>query len=218
MRDATISKFRKSLVNLFPTASIGAYLVIMTTVITLPLIIFAGYLMLRLEADEREDLQREAVEDARAISLNIERRLQEMSTTLNLLSQFPELENGDLEVFHKRVSESLEKRGLYVIVAQRDGRQRLNSRVTYGQPLNAIPAQADVGAAIEANRVAVSNIFYGVTSKEWVFNVTLPLPRQLSAAGDVLIVTQGARDLSRLISTDAIPNGWQAAVDRKSVV
>lgn len=212
MRDATISKFRKSLANFFPTASLGAYLVIMTTVVTLPLIIFVGYLMLRLEADEREDLMREAVEDARAISLNIERRLQEMSTTLNLLSQFPELENGDLEVFHKRVSESLQKRGLYVIVATKDGRQKLNSRLPYGQPLASVPAQADIGAATEANRIAVSNIFFGVTSKEWVFNVTLPLPRQLSAAGDALIVTQGAKELSRLISTDAIPNGWSAAV------
>ncbi len=71
----------------------------MTTLVTLPLIVFAGYLMLRLEADEREDLQREAVDDARAISRNIERRLQELSTTLNLLVQFPELEDGDLASF-----------------------------------------------------------------------------------------------------------------------
>ncbi|NTJ44336.1 histidine kinase [Agrobacterium larrymoorei] len=212
MRKSKISSFKKALAGFFPTASIGAYLVVMTAVVTLPLIVFAGYLMLRLEANERDDLQREAVDDARVISRNIERRLQEMATTLSLLSQFPELENGDLESFHKRVSDSLRERGLYVIIATRDGTQRLNSRLAYGSPLQKVPAEANIQAAIAANRVTVSNIFYGSTSKEWVFNVTLPLPRQLSAAGDVLIITQNARDLSSLISAEGIPEGWHAAV------
>lgn len=184
----------------------------MTTLVTLPLIVFAGYLMLRLEADEREDLQREAVDDARAISRNVERRLQEMSTTLNLLAQFPELENGDLASFHQRVSESLRKREIYVVVATRDGMEKVNTRLPYGQPLGKVPEAAGVQAAIDAKRVTLSNIFYAKNRKEWVFTVTLPLPRQLSAAGDVLMVTQSARDLSNLISTDAIPNGWSAAV------
>lgn len=72
----------------FPTASIGTYLVVMATVITLPLILFVGYLMLRLEAEKRDDLQRETIEDVRVVSRNIDRRLQEIATSLNLLSQF----------------------------------------------------------------------------------------------------------------------------------
>jgi len=208
----TISKFRAFFARLSPTASIGTYIVIMTTLVTLPLIIFAGYLMLRLEADEREDLQREAVDDARAISRNIERRLQEMSTTLNLLAQFPELEDGDLASFHQRVSESLRKRDIYVVVATRDGVQKVNTRVPYGQPLSQVPADAHLREAIESKRIMLSNVFYANNRKEWVFTVTLPLPRQLSAAGDVLIVTQAAKDLSSLISTDAIPAGWSASV------
>ncbi|MGP4806516.1 sensor histidine kinase [Agrobacterium cavarae] len=184
----------------------------MTTLVTLPLIIFAGYLMLRLEADEREDLQREAVDDARAISRNIERRLQELSTTLNLLVQFPELEDGDLASFHQRVSESLRQRNIYVVVATREGVQKVNTRIPYGQPLGQVPADAHIQDAIDAKRIMLSNIFYATNRKEWVFTVTLPLPRQLAAAGDVLIVTQAARDLSSLISTDAIPAGWSASV------
>ena len=184
MQKAIISNLRRRLAGLFPTASIGAYLVIMTTVITLPLILFVGYLMLKLEADEREDLLRETVEDARAISRNIDRRLQEMTTSLNLLSQFPELEAGNLAAFHSRISESLERQGLYAIIATKDGTQKLNTRIPFGQPLNRVSADANLAAVVAANRVAVSNIFYGSTGKEWVFNVTLPLPRQLSSAGD----------------------------------
>ncbi len=90
--------------------------------------------------------------------------------------------------------------------------EKVNTRLPYGQPLGKVPEAAGVQAAIDAKRVTLSNIFYAKNRKEWVFTVTLPLPRQLSAAGDVLMVTQSARDLSNLISTDAIPNGWSAAV------
>lgn len=212
MQNPTISRLRQRLAGFFPTAPISVYLVVMTTVITLPLIMFVGYLMLKLEADERGDLQREAVEDARAVSRNIDRRLQEMATSLNLLSQFPELENGDLSAFHNRVSESLRKQGLYVIIATADGMQRLNSRVAFGQPLVTVHQDIHLGDVIAGARTAVSNIFFGKTSKEWVFNVMRPLPRALSAAGDVLIMTQNAGDLRGLISTEGLPPGWSVAV------
>lgn len=212
MQNRIISRLRQRLAGFFPTAPISVYLVVMTTVITLPLVIFVGYLMLRLEANERDDLQREAVEDARAISRNVERRLQEMSTSLNLLSQFPELENGDLSAFHKRVSESLEKQGLYVIIANLDGKQRLNSRVAFDQPLGPVPQHLKLAEVIAGGRTAVSNIFFGNTSKQWVFNVMRPLPKALSAAGDALIMTQNAEDLMGLTSTDGLPPGWSVAI------
>ncbi|WP_421360524.1 sensor histidine kinase [Agrobacterium rosae] len=212
MQKNIISRLRQRLAGFFPTAPISVYLVVMTTVITLPLIIFVGYLMLKLEADERGDLQREAMEDARAVSRNIDRRLQEMATSLNLLSQFPELEDGDLAAFHKRVSDSLQKQGLYVIIATADGKQRLNSRVPLDQPLGSVPPEIKLSDVIGGRRTVVSNIFYGNTSKEWVFNVMRPLPSALSAAGDALIMTQNARDLMGLISTESLPPGWTIAI------
>lgn len=184
----------------------------MTTVVTLPLILFTGFLMFKLQADERTDLQRETVEDARAISRSIERRLQEMATSLNLLAQFPELESNDLPAFQRRIHTSLAQEGLYVIVATRDGQQKLNTRVQSNEALGKVPAQADLATALSTNRISVSNIFFGNTSQQWVFNVTLPLPPRLGAAGDALIMTQNAVDLRPLISTENLPAGWSVAV------
>ena len=112
-----ISSIRRRGAHFFPTASIGTYLVVMATVITLPLILFVGYLMLRLENEKRDDLRRETVEDVRFISRNIDRRLQEITTSLNLLSQFPELESGNLSAFQTRIGESMSREGLYAILA-----------------------------------------------------------------------------------------------------
>lgn len=207
-----ISALRRRSANFFPTASIGTYLVVMATVITLPLILFVGYLMLRLEAEKRDDLQRETIEDVRVVSRNIDRRLQEIATSLNLLSQFPELESGNLAAFQGRVADSLKREGLYAILATKDGQQHLNTRVPFGKPLGKVPVAADLAKAIESRRITVSNIFFGSTSKEWVFNVTMPLDPELGSAGDALILTQNASDLSRLISTENLPRNWAVAI------
>lgn len=207
-----ISALRRRSANFFPTASIGTYLVVMATVITLPLILFVGYLMLRLEAEKRDDLQRETIEDVRVFSRNIDRRLQEIATSLNLLSQFPELESGNLAAFQGRVADSLKREGLYAILATKDGQQHLNTRVPFGKPLGKVPVEADLAKAIESRRITVSNIFFGSTSKEWVFNVTMPLDPELGSAGDALILTQNASDLSRLISTENLPRNWAVAI------
>lgn len=207
-----ISTLRRRSANFFPTASIGTYLVVMATVITLPLILFVGYLMLRLEAEKRDDLQRETIEDVRVVSRNIDRRLQEIATSLNLLSQFPELESGNLAAFQGRVADSLKREGLYAILATKDGQQHLNTRVPFGKPLGKVPVEADLAKAIESRRITVSNIFFGSTSKEWVFNVTMPLDPELGSAGDALILTQNASDLSRLISTENLPRNWAVAI------
>lgn len=207
-----ISALRRRSANFFPTASIGTYLVVMATVITLPLILFVGYLMLRLEAEKRDDLQRETIEDVRVVSRNIDRRLQEIATSLNLLSQFPELESGNLAAFQGRVADSLKREGLYAILATKDGQQHLNTRVPFGKPLGKVPVEADLAKAIESRRITVSNIFFGSTSKEWVFNVTMPLDPELGSAGDALILTQNASDLSRLISTENLPRNWAVAI------
>lgn len=151
--------FASAQCEFFPTASIGTYLVVMATVITLPLILFGGYLMLRLEAEKRDDLQRETIEDVRVVSRNIDRRLQEIATSLNLLSQFPELESGNLAAFQGRVADSLKREGLYAILATKDGQQRLNTRVPYGQPLGKVPAEANLAKAIDSRRITVSNMF-----------------------------------------------------------
>ncbi|MBW9070852.1 sensor histidine kinase [Agrobacterium pusense] len=207
-----ISALRRRSANFFPTASIGTYLVVMATVITLPLILFVGYLMLRLEAEKRDDLQRETIEDVRVVSRNIDRRLQEIATSLNLLSQFPELESGNLAAFQGRVADSLKREGLYAILATKDGQQHLNTRVPFGKPLGKVPVEADLAKAIESRRITVSNIFFGSTSKDWVFNVTMPLDPELGSAGDALILTQNASDLSRLISTENLPRNWAVAI------
>ncbi|CDZ34313.1 Signal transduction histidine kinase [Neorhizobium galegae bv. officinalis] len=196
----------------FPTAPIGAYLVALAAGLALPLLIFVGYLMIELEANEREILAAETAEDAQLIARSIDRELQDMATTLRLLVTSPELEAGDLRAFHNRTQNSLRSDSLYILVVNADGQQRLNTRVPFDTPLGKISSMQALQSAVNSGVTEVSNVFFGATSGKHVFNVTMPLPKEISHSGAAMIMTQNAEDLQTLISTEGLPTGWSVAV------
>ena len=210
----------KRFAGLLPTAPIGAYLVALAAVIALPLIAFVIFLILRLEDQQRAVLNTDTQDDARTIGRAIDQELRDAITTLKLISTSPELDTGDLQSFHNRTQNSLRGSSRYVLVVDSSGQQLLNTRVDYGIPLPPLSDQETFALVGKTKQIEVSNIFFGNTSKRWVFNVVMPLadaPRASGAA--VLVLTQNAEDLQRLMSTDGLPKGWSVGVlDRKGKV
>ncbi len=195
--------------RLFPKASIGTYLVAMAVSIAVPIFAFVTLLLLQLEDNQRTTLRRETAQDALTLSRSIDRQLQDMATTLRLLSTSPELENNDFASFHERTETALRGDTLYVIAVDRSGQQLLNTRRDFGTPLSKTANIPAMESAIESGRIEASDVFKGATSGEWVYNVTMPLDAGQVAA---LIVTQNAKDLARLVTTEGLASGWSAAV------
>lgn len=196
--------------RLFPRAPIGAYLVAIALAIALPIIAFVVLLLVQLEDSEQESLRRDTVQDAMAIARGVDRQLQDMSTTLRLLAASPELEKSDLATFHDRTQMALGSDSLFVILVDSNGQQLLNTRRPFGEPLKVMANVPSLKQALDARRTEVSDAFLGGTSGEYVFNVTMPLAT--SPSGAALIMTQNARDLEKLVSTDGIATGWSAAL------
>ncbi|MBB4275850.1 sensor histidine kinase [Rhizobium mongolense] len=195
--------------RLFPKASIGTYLIAMAVSIAVPIFAFVTLLLLQLEDNQRTTLRRETAQDALTLSRSIDRQLQDMATTLRLLSTSPELENNDFASFHERTETALRGDTLYVIAVDRSGQQLLNTRRDFGTPLSKTANIPAMESAIESGRIEASDVFKGATSGEWVYNVTMPLDAGQVAA---LIVTQNAKDLARLVTTEGLASGWSAAV------
>ncbi|MCK8778870.1 sensor histidine kinase [Rhizobium sp. NTR19] len=203
----------------FPTAPIGAYLVALVAGVALPLLIFVGYLMMELEANEREILANETAEDAQLVARSVDRELQDMATTLRLLVTSPELERGDLKAFHNRTQNSLRSDSLFVLVADADGQLKLNTRVPFDTPLGKTGNMPALQSVLKNGVTEVSNVFRGTTSGRPVFNVAMPLPPSASRAGAAIIITQNADDLQKLLPTESLPAGWSfAVVDRSGHV
>jgi two-component sensor histidine kinase len=196
----------------FPTASIGAYLIALAVSVALPLLVFGAFLMLQLEEHERDMLSTDTAEDAQMIARAVDRELQDMATTLRLLVNSPELEAGDLRAFHERTRSSLRSTKLYVIVADRDGKLRLNTRVPFDAPLGKTSNMPALESMLRSGFTEASSVFRGTTSGTWVFNVATPLSGEVSRSGAAMIITQNAEDLQKLLSVDGLPAGWSAAV------
>ena len=196
----------------FPIAPIGAYLVALAAGVALPLLIFVGYLMMELEANEREILANDTAEDAQLIARAVDRELQDMATTLRILVTSPELKNGDLKSFHNRTQTSLRSNSLYVLVVDADGQQKLNTRVPFGTPLQKVSNPTALQSALRSGVTEVSGVFFGATSGKHVFNITMPMPTEVSGAGAAMVITQNAEDLQKLISVERLPAGWSVAI------
>lgn len=200
--------------RVFPTASIGVYLVALSAVVALPLVVFVLFLMMELEHRDREILAGSTAEDAQMVARSVDRALQDMTTTLRVLATSPELEKGDLRSFHNRTQNSLLSNSLYVLAVDADGQQLLNTRLPFGTPLRRISDPASLQAALEDRVTQVSDVFFGATSGQFVFNVTMPLPESVaeSSGAVALIMSQNAADLGKLISTEGLPPGWSVAI------
>lgn len=195
-----------------PTASITSYLTFLAAAIAVPLIAVATFLFVEIEANERKELRERATTDARTLGRIVERHLTDMTSTLRLLSVFPELEDGDLQGFQNRTQHILSSHAMYLILMDENGQQLLNTRVPYGTPLGITSNLAALEAALASDKISVSDIFFGKTSGEWVFNVTMPLPETLRGVGAALILTQGTDQVQAVLSREVIPPGWSAAV------
>ncbi|OWV83528.1 histidine kinase [Rhizobium sp. R72] len=199
----------KSRFRFFPKASIGTYLIAMAVATALPIFALVALLLAQLEDNQRSILRRETAQDATALARSIDRQLQDMATTLRLLSTSPELESNDFASFYARTETALRANTLYVIAVDERGQQLLNTRRDYGEPLGIAGNLAAIDAAVKSGRIEASDVFMGKTSGEFVYNVTMPLQVGKVRA---LIITQNARDLARLVTTEGLPSGWSAAV------
>ncbi len=197
--------------KLFPNAPIGAFLVAIVIAAIAPILIFVVLVLQQLEDGQQEALERRALRDARSLASSTNQLLRDMAANIRLVASAPELAAGDLQSFHNRTQSALRHSSLYVILVEEDGQQLLNTRVPFGTQLGHTSHMKSLAEALESQQLTVSDVFFGQTSKQWVFNVLLPTPPE-TMSGDALIITRNAAEIASLISTDSLPEDWSAAI------
>lgn len=187
------------------------YLVCLILVIVIPSFLFSIVVLKRTtEAQERifESLLRTSTS---AVNRAVEREISGMFTTLNFLSTSDGLLKGDYAALHGQASKALEGTDVYFLVIDQTMRQLLNTRVPYGTPLNVTSEPVSARLALTRGERMVSDIFFGKTAQQWVFNVYQPM--QLANGRRILLtLTKNAEALRRAVNPDILSPGWNAAV------
>nr|WP_298104926.1 sensor histidine kinase [uncultured Shinella sp.] len=187
------------------------YLVCLILVIVIPAFLFSIVVLKRTtEAQERifESLLRTSTS---AVNRAVEREISGMFSTLNFLSTSESLQRGDYADLHAQAVKTLEGTDIYFLVIDQTMRQLLNTRVPYGAPLNATSEPVSAGMALARGERMVSDLFYGKTAKQWVFNVYQPM-RLPNGEHVLLTLTKNADALRRAVNPDVLSPGWNAAV------
>lgn len=178
----------------------------------LPLTVLAAWLALDQVLTLKETRAREARALSRAIAEAVERRLGEVSSALRTLAASPLVDDGRFDALYVQATGVRQAIGTNVILADRDRRMLLNTRVPYGTPLPPVSPENDaVVPAIEHGRSGVSRLVIGPVSGKPTVTLVVPVRRE-EATPYVLIATMDPAEIQRAIERLPLGPGWVVRV------
>ncbi|WMT92166.1 sensor histidine kinase [Pelagibacterium sp. H642] len=193
------------------------YLAFLVVVIVLPATAFTAVLLARHNVAQEETVETFTVATTRSVVQAVEREISGMITTQRVLMSIEALSDGDLAQFHEHARTALSGTGSFFILADENFNQLLNTRVEFGTPLGPISEVETARRALETPDAVVSNVFYGQTAENYVFNVVRQRPE--ITPPQLAILTQDAASLTNALLTRELPQGWHVAlVDSNNTV
>jgi two-component sensor histidine kinase len=199
--------------------SLRSALIAIAALVAVPVAAFAAVLINQLNTSDQAALERQTRREVVAISSAVALILNDMMSTLDLVASAPDLETGELRELHHRTSLILAGSGKFVIVVDKGGRQLLNTRVPFDEARGTTSDMESFNTALETGLTVVSNVFFGRTSENFVFNVVKPLPESQATSARGLIITKNASEVHEALGSNDLPEGWNVAVvDAKGVI
>jgi signal transduction histidine kinase/ActR/RegA family two-component response regulator len=157
-------------------------------------------------------------ETARASALAIDKELGRIEATLHVLALSPYLANGDLAAFHRQARETMQSEANWVVIYDVHGRQVLNTRRAYGDPLPTDdPIKDQVVRVAETRKPAISNLVFGPAAQQWVVAINVPVVRENKVLY-VLGIGTLPSIFSQILVDQAVPGDWVASIYDRALV
>ena len=153
-----------------------AYIAALALALIVPALVFSGLVTERWVSSEEARLgmlAREANSDA---ATQVERYLTGQIAMLQALATSPALETRDFERFDRQARDVLDLQGIHIVLRDRTGQQRINTRLPWGSALPRSEVDAD-RAVLRTKQPYVSDLFTGVVTKEPLVMVDVPVLR-----------------------------------------
>ncbi len=179
----------------------------------LPVVGFAAVNAYLNHRQDRERASERTLEIARGMSLVVERELQSAIAGLQGLAVSRALRSGDLSTFRGQAEQFLKALppNSFVIVADENGQQLLNTRLAEGQPL---PLRGDPAVSrrvFETGRPVISNLFTGRIVQRPVISVDVPVLRDGRVVYE-LALNYPLERFAEIIAQQRPPANWTIGV------
>lgn len=191
--------------------SIAVYLLALALVTLVPGFLFAGTLMVRNQEAQEATVETLIVATTRSLVQAVEREINANITTLRVLATTPSLHEADYRGFHARASRALLETRANLFVVNPDMTTLLTTLQPFGDPVAPTSDQVSARRAFETGEVVITNLVLGAVSRDWVYNILLPV--DLGRAGTKLVaLNQQADNISQALLTNKLPEGWNTAL------
>lgn len=157
--------------------SLRWYLVLLVAGTLLPVVLFAGAVVLKLSNQEQAASERLMLREARNLASTVEGEFASTTRTLQALAVSEQLYQGDLESFHneaKRLT-ATQITWLTTILLSPDGRELLNSGHSLSRPLPYTHASESLERLIETRQPTVGDLGQGQLGHDFAFPVRVPV-------------------------------------------
>jgi hypothetical protein len=177
----------------------------------IPLLVFAGLLLTRYAAAERERYERDAAQISRQISLVLDGELTGLLSLLRGLAASAALAGGDFAGFHAEARRVVGTSDAVVLLRDLGSHQYLNTQAPFGAPLPpAVPIRPDNRTLLEQGSPLVGDVYRSPISGEPRVPVVLPV-RQGDRTTHLLAVTVPTKRFQAVLRS-AVPDGWIVGV------
>lgn len=181
--------------------------------VLIPALIAGGLLIWTVYSQQRNFVERQMAETARALSLVVDREIGQREVLLEVLAASPYLKTEDWAAFDAQAREATADSGAWIVVFGADGLQKVNTRLPSGAPLpkGAGRAPGLSWTKTESGRMQVSNLFHGSVAKEEIISFNIPVER---AGAPPLILAAGAtaESFGQVWIDQNFPQTWTGSI------
>jgi signal transduction histidine kinase/ActR/RegA family two-component response regulator len=190
-----------------------SHLVTLVVAVLVPMIIFAGIVLVALGRQQRFAVENGAVETARALTNAVDEGLVSSVKVLEALAMSSALDTGDVRAFHaeaRRIA-ATQAGWFNVILCSPDGQQLLNTLREPGASLPRTLEPASLETVVATRRPAIGDVAFGQIIQHFAFAVRVPVIRR----GEVVYVLTAAvrpESLLSVLMRQRIPETWVSSV------
>jgi two-component sensor histidine kinase len=199
-------------------SSVRGRLVLLTVSLLVPALLSMGFLLASADRESRGRLYQQLVTTARALSGAVDRQAAVGVSVVETLATDQALINGDWAAFHARAHRAMERRAGWIVVADQNGQQVINTLKPYGTPLPRVKRTLEEAAAFSAGRSKVSDLLDGPVVGKPVITVGTPIV--VKGRFYVLSYVVDAASFTSVFRQQRVPDRWVATLldNRRRVI
>jgi PAS domain S-box-containing protein len=187
-------------------------LVMLGCAIIAPLLLFGAYAGISIGDAEFDQVRKELLGEARALSAEVDREITGEIGRLQALAASPSLRQGDFAAFQHQAEASLAlHQSGNIVLIDRNMRQLVDTSVPFGTPMEEVAVIETVERALVTGKPQVTGLFTGPVTKQLMFGIIVPV--QIDGENRYALVrSPDPHLLSRLVAANELPVGWHAAI------